>query len=234
MSRPFVSVLTPTYNRRKFIPWLIECFKAQDYPQNKMEWIILDDGNDKVEDIFMASGLNNVRYYYEPEKMKIGAKRNKLNALAKGDIIVCLDDDDYYPPERVSHVVTRLNAHKTIEICGSSHLYLHYSDIKQIYSVGPYGQQHCTNGTMGYRSSYIKTHKYDETVNNAEERSFLNDYKVPMVQLDPMKVMLVISHSENTYDKIKLRDNNPMFKLTKLKMNAFIKYKAMRDFYANA
>ena len=230
-----MSVLTPTYNRRKFIPWLIQCFKDQDYPQNRMEWIILDDGSDKVEDLFLASGLTNVRYYYESTKLKIGAKRNKLNELAKGDIIVCMDDDDYYPPERVIHVVNKFNTQKlNVQICGSSQVYLHYADNKTVYSVGPYGAKHCTNGTMGYRKEYIKTHKYDETVNNAEERSFLNNYTEPMVQLDPMKVMLVISHSQNTYDKIQLRNNNPMFKLSTMKIKNFIKKQDMRDFYANA
>ena len=59
---PFVSVVTPTYNRRKFIPTLIELFKAQTYPQDRMEWIILDDGQDKVGDLFLASGIPNLRY----------------------------------------------------------------------------------------------------------------------------------------------------------------------------
>ena len=39
--KPFVSVCTPTYNRRKFIPQLIECFKQQNYPKELMEWIVL-------------------------------------------------------------------------------------------------------------------------------------------------------------------------------------------------
>lgn len=240
MSRPFVSVLTPTYNRRKFIPYLIECFKHQGYPQDKMEWIILDDGTDKVGDLFAASGLKNVRYYSEDIKLNIGAKRNKLNLLAKGDIIVCMDDDDYYPPERVSHVVTRLNANPKYQLCGSSEVYMFYSDNKKIYRVGPYitnrdgTTNHGTNGTMAYRKEYFNNHKYDEAVTHAEEKSFLNNYSEPMHQLDPWKVMLVMSHSENTFDKKKLRDNNPMFKATELKINRFIKDKTMRDFFLEA
>ena len=31
--KPFVSVSTPTFNRRQFIPQLIECFKQQTYPK---------------------------------------------------------------------------------------------------------------------------------------------------------------------------------------------------------
>jgi len=176
MSRPFVSVLTPTYNRRRFIPHLIACFKAQKYPQERMEWIILDDGTDKVGDIFAASGLKNVRYYTEDVKLNIGAKRNKLNVLAKGSIIVCMDDDDYYPPERVSHAVLKLQSQPQFKICGSSELLMYYSDNKTIYRLGPYNQNHATNGTMAYRREYFDTHKYDETVTHAEETSFLNRY----------------------------------------------------------
>jgi glycosyltransferase involved in cell wall biosynthesis len=235
MSRPFVSVLTPTYNRRRFIPHLIECFKAQEYPQSKMEWIILDDGTDKVGDLFEKSGLTNVRYYAEDVKLNIGAKRNKLNELAKGDIVVCMDDDDYYPPERVKHVVYKLGQKPDIKICGSSELYMYYSDNKTIYRIGPYHQNHATNGTMGYRRSYFDNHKYDENVTHAEETSFLNGYKEPMIQLDPLKVMLVMSHTENTFDKKKLREQtNPMFKLTKLKIKDFISDAGLRAFYATA
>ena len=48
---PFVSVCTPTFNRRPFIPYMIKCFNHQDYPKDRMEWIIIDDGTDKIEDI---------------------------------------------------------------------------------------------------------------------------------------------------------------------------------------
>ena len=37
---PFVSVITPTYNRRTFIPRLIDCFVHQTYPKDRMEWMI--------------------------------------------------------------------------------------------------------------------------------------------------------------------------------------------------
>ena len=60
--KPFVSICTPTFNRRPFIEYLIKCFKHQDYPKEKMEWIILDDGTDKIED--MVSYIPQVKYFY--------------------------------------------------------------------------------------------------------------------------------------------------------------------------
>ena len=34
--KPFVSVCTPTFNRRPFIPAMLEIFRQQDYPKDKM------------------------------------------------------------------------------------------------------------------------------------------------------------------------------------------------------
>ena len=50
--KPFVSVCTPTYNRRKFIPYLIKNFLNQTYPKSLIEWIVVDDGEDCVRDLF--------------------------------------------------------------------------------------------------------------------------------------------------------------------------------------
>lgn len=234
---PFVSVITPTYNRRKFIPSLIQCYEHQDYRKDRMEWIILDDGQDKVKDLFDAvkHRIPNLRYISLDEKLLIGAKRNRLNQEAKGSIIVAMDDDDYYPPCRVSACVAAFKKFPKIELAGSSEIYMYYSDIQTIYRLGPYNANHATNGTMAWRKSYADTHKYDETVTHSEERSFLDDYKHQMIQLDPFKVMLVMSHSENTFDKKKMREQeNPFIKKTDMKLKIFIKEKNLRDFFSAA
>jgi hypothetical protein len=99
--------------------------------------------------------------------------------------------------------------------------------------MGPYGVNHATNGTIAYRRSYIENHKYDEAVKNAEESSFLNNYTEQMLQLDPYKTQLLMSHSENTYDKRQLRtQNSPVFKLTNLKLSHFIKNEKLAQFYS--
>uniref|UniRef100_A0A6C0JXZ3 Glycosyltransferase 2-like domain-containing protein n=1 Tax=viral metagenome TaxID=1070528 RepID=A0A6C0JXZ3_9ZZZZ len=233
---PLVSVITPTYNRRTFIPSLIACFRNQSYPKDRMEWIVLDDGTDSVEDLFKAQekALPMLRYIRNDEKQLIGAKRNRLNKEAKGQIIVAMDDDDYYPPERVSHVVTKFKQYPGIELAGSSEIYMYYTDIKMIYKLGPYDMRHATNGTMAWRKSYALKNTYDETVTHAEEKSFLESYKNPMIQLDPLKVMLVISHSENTFNKVKMREdpNNPFVKKTPMKIRDFIKEAGPRKFYS--
>ena len=79
--KPFVSICTPTYNRRKFIPQLIECYKQQTYPSELMEWIVVDDGEDSVEDLF--KDIPGVKYFRIEEKMKLGRKRNFMHDIYK-------------------------------------------------------------------------------------------------------------------------------------------------------
>lgn len=204
-----------------------------------MEWIVLDDGTDCVKDLFEGLAIPNLRYIRvggeDQKKILIGAKRNMLNKEAKGDIMVAMDDDDFYHPDRVHHVVQKFQQNPTIELAGASEIYIYYTDIKTIYKFGPYNNNHCTNGTMAYRKSYMNSHLYDETVTHAEERSFLDNYKNPMIQLDTFKVMLVISHTENTFDKKKMREgNNPFVKKTNFKIKDFIRSSTLRQFYAEA
>ena len=233
---PFVSVLTPTYNRRKFIPAAIQCFKAQTYPMDRMEWIILDDGEDKVEDLFAASGLKNVRYIPLDEKLKIGRKRNLIHDYAKGEICVAWDDDDYYPPERVKKAVMKLRSvpNRRIPVVGASELYLYFSDRDQIWAIGPYNQNHCTNGTMAYWATYAKESRYDDNADKAEERSFMKDWTTPVLQLRPEETMLVMCHNFNTFDKRRLfNQENPRFKQMSIKMRQLVKDKSLREFYTS-
>jgi glycosyltransferase involved in cell wall biosynthesis len=202
-----------------------------------MEWIVLDDGTEPIVNEFLAltKGLPNVRYIREDTKQLIGAKRNRLNKEAKGEIIVCMDDDDFYSPERVSHVVAKFTQNPKIELAGSSEVYMYFSSCQKIVKLGPYSPRHATNGTIAYRASYAKSRTYDETVTFAEEKSFLEEYRNPMIQLDPMKVMLVMAHSENTFNKERfLTEENEFCKKTSMKIRDFIKDKALREFYAAA
>lgn len=236
MSMPLVSIVTPTYNRRRFFPTLIRMIETQTYPRDRMEWIVYDDGQDPVGDLIdeASDRLPRTIYIRDEEKQTLGEKRNRLNREAKGDILVAFDDDDFYFPERVSAAVTALRSNPTVDLAGSSEVYMYFTDTKEILKMGPYGQTHATNGTMAWRKRYASSHLYDEAVAFAEEKSFLDSYKNSLIQLNPMKVMLVMSHSDNTFDKSILRAaENPFIKKTTLKLKDFIKDPIVFDFFSS-
>jgi len=228
---PFVSVCTPTFNRRPFINAMISCFNNQDYPQDRMEWIIIDDGTDPVED--MIASHPRVKYFKYETKMTLGKKRNLLHEKSRGEILVYMDDDDYYPPQRVSHAVEMLVSHPEALCAGSSEIYIYFKHIAQMKRFGPYGPNHATAGTFAFKRKLLKNNRYNDDACLAEERAFLKDYTVPFVQLNPMKVILVFSHEHNTFDKRKLLVNaNPdIVRDSPKKVMDFIKDHELRRFY---
>jgi len=176
---PLVSVCTPTFNRRPFIPAMLQCFAHQTYPRDRMEWVIIDDGTDPIEDL--VSQHPCVKYFRLEEKISLGKKRNMMHEKARGDIIVYMDDDDYYPPERVSHAVDTLLDHRKrktgIKLAGSSEMCIYFKPENlrtgepmvprtppsepfpldppnpgrgQMVQFGPYGPNHATAATFAF------------------------------------------------------------------------------------
>jgi hypothetical protein len=259
--QPFVSVCTPTFNRRPFIAAMLQCFNHQTYPRDRMEWIIIDDGTDPIEDL--VSQHPCVQYHRLEEKISLGKKRNLMHEKARGDIIVYMDDDDYYPPERVSHAVETLLHHKKkktgVKLVGSSEMYIYFKSENLRFSepfpidpatpghattsrgpmvqCGPYGPNHATAATFAFWKELLSEMKlsYDEDACLAEERAFLRGYTVPMAQLDPMKVILVFSHEHNTFDKRMLLQNmgnqNSGVRVSTKAVTDFIKEPDLLQFY---
>jgi hypothetical protein len=239
---PMVSVCTPTFNRRPFVAAMLACFNHQTYPRDRMEWIIVDDGTDPIEDL--VSHHPCVRYFKLADKISLGKKRNLMHEKAQGEIIVYMDDDDYYPPERVSHAVTTLLDHRKrktgIKLAGSSEMCIHFKGFGgsegQMVQFGPYGPNHATAATFAFWKNLLSSMRlsYEEDACLAEERAFLRGYTVPMAQLDPMKVILVFSHEHNTFDKRMLlknmgRDQN--MRVSTKTVSDFIKEPALLQFY---
>jgi len=228
---PFVSLCTPTFNRRPFIPFMIKCFEHQTYPKERIEWIIVDDGTDPIEDL--VSHIPQVKYFYNTEKMVLGNKRNFMHSKCSGDIIVYMDDDDYYPPERISHAVEMLQQNPTYLIAGSSEMHIYFDSKNTMYQCGPYKKYHATAATFAFKKELLQETEYDDSIAFAEEHKFTKGYKIPLIQLDPKKSILVFSHRHNSLNKEKLLKNPEHAKVTlsRYTVDDFITDPVLKQFY---
>lgn len=227
---PFVSVCTPTFNRRPFFPNIIKCFLMQDYPADRIEWIIIDDGTDKIGDL--VESIPQVKYFAYPEKMYLGKKRNVMHEKSKGDIIIYMDDDDYYPVERISHAVETLQKNPTALCAGSSEMYIYFKHIQKMYQFGPYGPNHSTAATFAFRRELLNCTSYNDSECIAEEKKFLKDYTIPFVQLNPFKTILVFSHIHNSYDKKDMLETpNQHVKLSTKTVDDFVDDSTVKQFF---
>ena len=228
---PFVSCLTPTYERRKFLPVLLDIFRRQSYPSDKRELIILDDSKesnqDLIDEFLKKYPEQKVKYIYKSEKLCLGNKRNILNSLATGEYLMYLDDDDYYHSDKIKYAMTRMLSQKS-KFSGASEMYIYFTDTKLIYRFNKIAQNHSTAGTFCFHKSYLEGHKFDDFANKAEEKYFLDDYKTQLIQIDPFKSILCIAHMNNTFDKRNLLER--LIK-TNLKLKNFVTEKHLLEFY---
>ena len=228
---PFVSICTPTFNRRPFIPYLIRCFDHQTYPKDKIEWIIIDDGTDPIHDL--VNHIPQVKYYYYDKKMLLGEKRNRMHEKCSGDIIVYMDDDDYYPPERVQHAVEMLTANPDYLLAGSSEMHIYFDSNRSVYQCGPYKEYHATAATFAFKRQLLNDTSYDGNNALAEETKFTKGYTIPMVQLDTLKTIMVFSHRHNSLNKEQLLENPAKSKMvySRFTVDDFIKDPILKQFY---
>ncbi|WP_213135253.1 glycosyltransferase [Citrobacter sp. FP75] len=203
--KPFVSVITPTWNRAAFLPYLLYMYRYQDYPADRRELVILDDSPQSHQSIIDRLTQNhpekfNIRYIYHPEKLDLGKKRNMLNGLAQGEYILCMDDDDYYPADKISYTIEMMQRHRAL-ISGSDQIPIWYSHINRIFKTRSFGPQNILNGTFCYHRNYLKKHRYDDECNLGEEEGFTHKFTANPLQLPGDRTIICISHSHNTFDK---------------------------------
>jgi glycosyltransferase involved in cell wall biosynthesis len=249
-----VSLVTVTQlNRHECLLILYDLIKMQTY-KNITEWIIVEGSNNiedanknkiYIEEIIKIHSTEFTNSTNSTSSMKIiyiefidynnnntECSRNKLSDLrnigndtSKGDIIVCMDDDDYYPPERVSQAVIMLTHSKKL-IAGCSGMYMYDYYLKQFFKFDKFDDNHSTNNCMAYKREYLLNHRYEPGLNSGEEPSFTNNFTEPMIQLNSKNCIICSSHDSNTFNKrnmcIYSNNNDTSLKIIKKNILAYM------------
>ena len=238
-----IFILCPTYNRRKFLPFLIYQFNYQTYNKDYLTLLILDDSDKPNYDMINFINDYNLRsriiYLHTKEKKPIGAKRNILNSIAKNlgaEYIVCFDDDDYYPPTKVEHDIKAL-VDSNYLIGGLGTIIIYYPNLNKLYKYGPkmtyfikmFAKGLATNGTLVYNIKYLDYGSYDNESKYAEETQFLQRYKIKLCPLNIFNYILV-SHSFNTVEKLQFLKQGLELNIN---INEIIKDEFLLNFYSS-
>jgi len=207
---PTVSIVTITQLKRFLcMEVLKDMIKSQTY-QNIIEWVIVEGSPLEADWLENAANIQKLKddpefkiaivYLEKKPGEKLGALRNKGNKACSGEITVVMDDDDYYPPERVQHAVEKLVASPFL-IAGCSDMYIYDYILEKLFKFKKFGENHSVNSCFAWKKKYLEKHSHDETKDTGEEPSFTNDFKEQMVQLEANKTIIQSSHTSNTYNK---------------------------------
>ena len=196
---PTVTIVTLLTDRREFLPLLKACINNQNYDKSKLEWVILDDGDDNNFDFDNCSV--KPLYFHCSEKLTIGRKRNIACRIATGEFITFFDDDDIHYPNRITAGVENLTKRGQRYISGSTKLDIADISTGKIYRSGPFAKNHATAGTFFFRKQFLSMSSFRDSDRAGEEAYFLKNYQTPMEQIRPEHTIICLAHSKNTISK---------------------------------
>lgn len=112
---PLVSVVLPTYNRRKLVTRAVQSVLEQSY--RNLELIVVDDGSSDAtgEALEYFTGDPRFHYLYQSNKGQ-SAARNRAIDRSCGEYIAFLDSDNYWLPEKLERQLEFLGRHDGFEI----------------------------------------------------------------------------------------------------------------------
>lgn len=193
-----VSAVMPCRGRVEYSRLAVESFLSQTY-QNR-ELVILDDFDKPGFPNGIAHPL--IRYYQtENIVFNIPTKRNRVNWLAKGEIICHFDSDDFSAPDRMAQQVAHLEASGKA-VVGYHKLLFHES------STGLVFEYHArTNYALGtslcYRKWWWELNKFPDNVPVGSDNRFVftADRAKQLECVEGGSMIVARIHADNTSKK---------------------------------
>jgi glycosyltransferase involved in cell wall biosynthesis len=108
---PSVSVVVPTRGRRELVRNCVQSLLAQDYPKDRFDIIVVEDGTSDGEDIvseMAAASAVSVVYFRIPHS-GLAVARNVGAEKSSGEIVAYIDDDALAVPCWLSRLVEALH-----------------------------------------------------------------------------------------------------------------------------
>lgn len=104
LNKPLVTVIIPTYNYAHFICAAIDSVLNSNFPQNKVEIIVIDDGSTDDTSERIKVYKDRVRYIAQENSGKAWATKVGIEH-ARGKYLFNLDADDLFLPNKLQKVV---------------------------------------------------------------------------------------------------------------------------------
>jgi hypothetical protein len=132
---PSLTAICLTANRPEYLPLAIECFLLSDYPNKKL--LVLDTGNDPVSDFGLIPSDPQITYIHSLP-LSHGALLNTAVQRSDSDICVITDDDDWYPPSRITEQARALEESETAALVAYRKMLFYEVETGDVYQyTGP-------------------------------------------------------------------------------------------------
>jgi len=210
---PKVSILTPLYNRNKWLPLMMANVCHFNYDKKKLEWFILDskDGDEDIklfnneEEIKMVRDMIapiKLKYVYIPRKMTIAEKRTYLTKNMSHPWFANMDSDDLYFDQYLKYSIDLCRKNK-VGLCGSPQMIFCW--VHRDYEISAI---ECSAVRQIHEATMVGTKKYVASMSyytrndeKGEGSSLIDGNEMNVVKSECKDCMMCIAHNNNTCNK---------------------------------
>ena len=217
---PKISILTPLYNRNKWLPLMIANIKYFDYPKEQIEWYILDskDGNEDVKLIpndFTKKNIEDMiypvklKYEYISRKLTIAEKRTHLSKNMTHPYFANMDSDDIYVDSFLKYGIHMLKKNK-VGLCGSPQMIFIYPHLDyRVTAIECGAKRQMHEATMVGTKKYLRSmNYYTKNDEKGEGASLVDGNENNVVKSECSLCMICVCHNTNTCGKDAFEDVN--------------------------
>ncbi|MDQ7064108.1 MAG: glycosyltransferase [candidate division KSB1 bacterium] len=116
-----ISVIIPTFNRRRWLPETIRSVLAQTFPPHEI--IVVDDGSTDGTEDWLLEAFPDVHYHWQPQAGP-SAARNQGARMATGNWLAFLDSDDRWLPYKLQRQVEFLCDHAEFQAVYTNEIWI--------------------------------------------------------------------------------------------------------------
>jgi len=217
---PKISILTPLYNRNKWLPMMMCNLVNFDYPKDKLEWFILDskDGDEDVrlipddftrENIERAIHPIKLKYEYINRKMTIAEKRSYLSKHMTHPWFANMDSDDIYIDSYLKYSIDLCKKNK-VGLCGSPQMIFIYPHLDyRITAIQCEAKRQMHEATMVGTKKYVRSmNYYTRNDEKGEGASLVDGNEMNVVKSECALCMICVCHNTNTCNKDSFEECN--------------------------
>ena len=210
---PKLTILTPIYNRSKWLPLMIANVCSFDYMKKDLTWFILDskDGEEDIKLFNSSEELQLIKdtiapikliYEYIPRKMTIAEKRNHLVKNAPTNWWANMDSDDIYLEEYLQYSINKMKSEKK-ELCGSKQmLFVYPHHDYQISAIECPAERQAHEATMIGTKKYVRSMSgFSRNDKKGEGASLIDGNEMNVCMTECVRQMICCCHSHNTCNK---------------------------------
>lgn len=218
-SLPSISVCTLTRDHRVLFPFVVNSIHHQSYPLDKIEWIILQNGDEPIDDLIskkMKDKFKRVHIEVLPSDhgMSLGALRNKVVSLANEPYVAFMDDDDIqFHTSLLARVKSLIKYNADCVGCTTIG---NYDLLQGKGGIASDGQHVFSEASMMFRKSFWEQRQFNDKEKLGEAHGFLMGRQQRCIGIPYHFVLLALVHGVNTTGTLRLIEGKELIPLKQL------------------